>query len=161
MHWRIQQGRRNNDKDSFATWLLKLLKLHWKIPHITKLCMYKITNQLVDITAEDQLKQNTRTGRGHKQQKYTKICYNIRRYGDTFFPATTPYWNRLPEATVDAAIIPSFSQESKVGFVYRWSTDKPIQIQAYAQLFLDIWPTMGRIESLWLSSSKTSHIFSL
>ena len=83
----------------------KSLELRRKMQRITML--YKITNQLVDIKADDHLKRNTRSGRGHKQ-KYTQIRYNTRRYGDTFFPATIPDWNSLPEATVDAATITRF-----------------------------------------------------
>ena len=82
----------------------KSLELRRKMLRITML--YKITNQLVNIKVDDHLKRNTRSRRGHKQ-KYTQIRYNTRRYGDTF-PATTPDWNSLPEATVDAATINRF-----------------------------------------------------
>ena len=83
----------------------KSLEFRRKMQHITML--YKITNQLVDIKADDHLKRNTRSGRGHKQ-KYTQIRYNTRCYGDTLFPATIPDWNSLPEATVNAATITRF-----------------------------------------------------
>ena len=91
--------------------------------------LYKITNQLVDINPDDHLKRNTRTGRGHKQ-KYTQIRYNTRRYGDTFFPATIPDWNSLPEATVDATTITRFKQ-SKLGFARPFTQDSEVGVVAY------------------------------
>jgi hypothetical protein len=71
--------------------------------------MYKINNQLVDIDVEDHLNRPTRSGRGHRQ-KYTQILYNTRRYGDTFFPATLPDWNNLPETIINASSIASFKR---------------------------------------------------
>jgi hypothetical protein len=72
-------------------------------------CLYKITNDQVDIS-KDYIKPKTdRARRGHNQQLrlYTT---NLAPFANSFFPRTITQWNNLPQSTISQPSKDSFCQ---------------------------------------------------
>ena len=72
--------------------------------------MYKITNNLVDIPADQYLTLAPTRIRANHQKKLRTIQTTTTTYKNSFFPRTIPIWNSLPGSIAEASDLASFKQ---------------------------------------------------
>ena len=72
--------------------------------------LFKITNDLVDIRADDYLASSTGRTRQSHSKKHRQISTRTGSYKFSFFPHTIPVWNSLPASVAVAPSLVSFKK---------------------------------------------------
>ena len=75
--------------------------------------MYKIINNLVDITPQPYLEPGNARTRSNHNLKFRQIQTKRDTFKFSFFPRTIPIWNSLPASSAEAPSLASFKREIK------------------------------------------------
>jgi len=101
-----------SDFSTYSSVSTMLSNLKWETLHCRRytlnlIMFFKILNNLVELLLPNYINPNISITRGHKS-KFSILYIRIDTYKYSFFPATVPIWNNLPDEAVRSKSIDTF-----------------------------------------------------